>query len=43
LLCLKECDWDRNRKTAVAFTGAADAELTAGVLHGRTRQMKGKL
>jgi hypothetical protein len=25
------------------ITGAADAALTASVLHGRTRQMKGKL
>jgi hypothetical protein len=43
LPCLEERDWDCDRKTAVAFTGAADVALTAGVLHGRTRQMKGKL
>ena len=27
LLCMKERDWDRDRKTAVAFTGAAELYL----------------
>jgi len=43
LLCPNECDWDRNQKTPVAFAGVADVALTAGVLYGRTQQMKGKL
>ena len=41
--CLNDCDWKRDPKTAVAFTGAADATVAAGALHGRIQQMKGTL
>jgi hypothetical protein len=34
VLRLEECDWHRDRKTAVAFTGALDVSLAAGVLQG---------
>jgi len=40
--CLNNCDWYRDRKTALVFTGAADAAFTAGALLRRTLRMKGK-
>jgi len=39
---MNECDWNRNRKTAVAFTGAADVAFAADARNGQTRQIKGK-